>query len=250
MANDVLSESPNMQHPLRLTPQQVFLGTNVNPNPKHWKPFACPVYVLDNKLQLGSGIFHKWKQRSRVGIYLGQSPQHAQSVALVLDHKTGLVSPQFHIKFNPSFQTVKTDEFDSQWQLKTGFFGPNKDALIPFAPKQSAPPEGALNTAPEGILKRKCTEPTINQNNNSEINRQLQRHTTIQAPELENPHNSEQKTHSSEQEGKDENPSIPAKIRQPVECLIEAMMAEVKSLTKGKIEGEIFCLEAMHLVRE
>jgi hypothetical protein len=98
MANDVLCGMPNMQHPQHLTLQQVFSNTKFNPNPKHWKPFACPVYVLDNTLQSGTRIFHKWKQRSRVGIYLGQSPQHTRSVALFLDWKTVLVSPQFHIK--------------------------------------------------------------------------------------------------------------------------------------------------------
>lgn len=123
MANDILCKTPNMQHPQRLTPQQVFSKTRVNPNPKHWKPFACPVYVLDNTLQSGAGIFHKWKQRSRVGIYLGRSPEHTRSVALVLNWRTGLASPQFHINFDPSFHTVKTDKLDSQWQLKTGFVG-------------------------------------------------------------------------------------------------------------------------------
>jgi hypothetical protein len=33
MANDVLSETPNMQHPVKLTPQQVFSNTDVQPNP-------------------------------------------------------------------------------------------------------------------------------------------------------------------------------------------------------------------------
>ena len=81
MANDVMCETPHMQHPQKLTPQQVFSKTKVQPNPKHWKPFGCPTYVLDGKLQSGTGIFHKWKQRSRVGIYLGRLPQHARSLA-------------------------------------------------------------------------------------------------------------------------------------------------------------------------
>ena len=33
------------------------------------------VYVLDESLQTGKP-FNKWKQRARVGIYLGQSPIH------------------------------------------------------------------------------------------------------------------------------------------------------------------------------
>jgi hypothetical protein len=57
------------------TMQQIYSQTSVMPNPKHWTPFGCPVYILDSTLQKGN-IFHKWKQQSRVGIYLGQSPQH------------------------------------------------------------------------------------------------------------------------------------------------------------------------------
>jgi len=41
--------------------------------------------------------------------------------ALVLDRTTGLVSPQFHMVFDPSFNTVKQDKFDNQWQSKAGF---------------------------------------------------------------------------------------------------------------------------------
>ena len=40
-----------------------------------WKTFGCPVYVLDESLQTGKP-FNKWKQRARVGIYLGQPPIH------------------------------------------------------------------------------------------------------------------------------------------------------------------------------
>ena len=34
---------------------------------------------------------------------------------------TGLVSPQFHVKFDPLFQTVKQGEVKSEWQTKAGF---------------------------------------------------------------------------------------------------------------------------------
>jgi hypothetical protein len=93
----------------------------VQTNPKHWKPFDCTVYVLDKGLQAGTTIFHKWKQRANVGVYLGRLPQHARSVALVLDRRMILVSPQFHVHFDPGFQIVKQDNLDSQWQLKAGF---------------------------------------------------------------------------------------------------------------------------------
>ena len=61
---------------------------------------------MDTALATGN-IFHKWKEQSRVGIYLGKSPVHARNVALVLNLETGHISPQFHVKFNPGFHTVK-----------------------------------------------------------------------------------------------------------------------------------------------
>jgi hypothetical protein len=65
--------------------------------------------------------YHKWQQQSRVGIDLGKSPQHVRLVALVLCLETGLVSPQFHVVFDPSFCTVKELSAKSQWQIKAGF---------------------------------------------------------------------------------------------------------------------------------
>ena len=81
----------------------MFSKTVVNINKKHYKPFGCPVYVLDSALQASAAIHDKWKERARIGVYLGQSPLHPRNVALVLDVTTGLVSPQFHVKFDPSF---------------------------------------------------------------------------------------------------------------------------------------------------
>ena len=47
-------------------------------------PFGYPVYVLAQPMQDG-GHQHKCKERYRIGIYLGLSPDHARNVALVLD---------------------------------------------------------------------------------------------------------------------------------------------------------------------
>ncbi len=120
MANEAINNTPSFQDENRKTPLELFANSNVTANPKHWKPFGCPVYVLDNQLQ-SEKPFHKWQQRSRVGIYVGKSPQHGRSVALVLSMETGLVSPQFHVAFDPSFRTVKELHAKSQWQIKAGF---------------------------------------------------------------------------------------------------------------------------------
>jgi hypothetical protein len=42
-----------------------------------------------------------------MGIYVGRSPSHASNVALVLNPRTGHISPQFHVVFDDDFTTVK-----------------------------------------------------------------------------------------------------------------------------------------------
>ena len=68
--------------------------------------FGSPCFVLDSRLQSGIAGPLKWEPRSRLGIYVGHSPSHAGSVALVLNPRTGHVSPQFHVVFDDFFSTV------------------------------------------------------------------------------------------------------------------------------------------------
>ena len=49
----------------------------------------------------------KWEPRARMGVYVGWSPSHASNVALVLNPRTGHVSPQFHVVFDYDFTTVE-----------------------------------------------------------------------------------------------------------------------------------------------
>jgi hypothetical protein len=83
----------------------VFLRTDGTPKLGSFRPFGCPVYVLNKDLAAGQAISN-WYKRARVGVYLGQSPVHARSVALILNIQTGLVSPQFHVAFDDLFETV------------------------------------------------------------------------------------------------------------------------------------------------
>ncbi len=69
-------------------------------------PWGCPAYVPDPTLQDGKKL-PKWKPRSRQGRFVGYSPSHASSVALVLNCKTRYISPQFHLLFDDFFSTVK-----------------------------------------------------------------------------------------------------------------------------------------------
>ena len=78
----------------------------VNVQLKHYHAFGCPVYILDLRLQSNPKGVPKWGPLSRLGIYVGHSPAHAGSVALVLNPKSGLVSSQFHVVYDDQFSTV------------------------------------------------------------------------------------------------------------------------------------------------
>ena len=53
----------------------------------HYKVFGCPVYVMDETINAGQKQ-PKWDAIARVGVNLGLLPQHARTVALVLNLKT------------------------------------------------------------------------------------------------------------------------------------------------------------------
>ena len=75
-------------------------------DPATFHVFGSPCFVLDSRLQSGIAGPPKWEPRSRLGIYVGHSPSHTGSVALVLNPRTGHVSPQFHGVFDDFFTTV------------------------------------------------------------------------------------------------------------------------------------------------
>ena len=81
--------------------------------------------MLDNALQSGQGA-PKWKERSRLGVYLGMFHNHACSVSLVLNSRMDHVSLQFHIKFDDFFETVQAkstdlDAPDPEWKYLSGY---------------------------------------------------------------------------------------------------------------------------------
>ena len=77
-----------------------------SPRLQDFHTFGCPCYILDHRLQTDPKDVAKWEPRARVGIYLERSPTHAFNVALVLNPKTGIVSPQWHVVFDVDFTTV------------------------------------------------------------------------------------------------------------------------------------------------
>ena len=122
-ANDVANATPRKGQ--ELSPLEMFSGVRIAPKIRHFHAFGCPTYVLDNALQSGQGA-PKWKECSRLGVYLGPSPNHARSITLVLNPRTGHVSPQFHVKFDDFFETVQSkatdlDTPDPEWKYLSSF---------------------------------------------------------------------------------------------------------------------------------
>ncbi|KAL7565945.1 hypothetical protein ACA910_008403 [Epithemia clementina (nom. ined.)] len=121
-ANEVHNSTPTIKG--QQSPLEIFGQVEILPKLRHFHPFGCPIYVLDNALQAHKGV-DKWKARARLGFYLGPSPNHSRSVHLVLNPRTAHVSPQFHVRHDDFFETVtgKTTDFDSpkpQWKYLSG----------------------------------------------------------------------------------------------------------------------------------
>lgn len=137
MANDSINQTPWLKDKQGRSPLGIFSGTHVETNPKHWHHFGCPVYVLEDSLQRGKSKPKggKWKERARIGLYLGRSPQHARNVALILNIKTGRVSPQFHYRVDSMFHTVKNEtrqeRTKSTWQREAGFTKGDSEGTSP-----------------------------------------------------------------------------------------------------------------------
>jgi hypothetical protein len=124
MANDVHMSTPTLKQEGAPSPLEKFSGIAVLPKISSFHPFGCPVYVLDSAIASGKSL-PKWEERARVGIYLGASPRHSRSVAMVLSLTTGLVSMQYHVVFDDHFQTIRNGRpgslsYKSDWQSLAG----------------------------------------------------------------------------------------------------------------------------------
>jgi hypothetical protein len=49
-AGDTINHTPSMQDADRRSSIEIFSNSKVATNPKHWKPFGCPIYGLTSKL--------------------------------------------------------------------------------------------------------------------------------------------------------------------------------------------------------
>ena len=108
-AAHLYNNTPNEQS--GIAPIEIFSRTSSDFQAlKNAHVWGCPVYVLEPRLTTAGGKIPKWQPRSRRGQYLGASPVHAETVALVRNLSTGYISPQYHVVFDDKFETVYADE--------------------------------------------------------------------------------------------------------------------------------------------
>jgi len=136
------------------SPWELFTG---EPSPRtmaDYHVFGSPVYVLHKVLQDQTGAKHKWKSRCWQGIYLGHSPSHASSVALVYNRDTTHVTPQFHVSHDDTFSSVDPAQSTKQedvilrlldcnsWLYKDQFAAPKAHHFFttPVSPDSSGVP--------------------------------------------------------------------------------------------------------------
>jgi hypothetical protein len=112
---------------------EMFSSIRVGSSMKTLHTFGCPVFALHHALAGGKSI-PQWYPGSHIGLYLRPSPLHACNMHLVLSLTTGLVSPQFHCRFNNFFETCNYEVLDmdisSTWQRLAGLKRANVDPWI------------------------------------------------------------------------------------------------------------------------
>lgn len=84
---------------LNKTPHHLFTGIPAQWKLDDFRVFGCPVFILDKHLQ-DSDTLPKWRSRSWLGMYVGQSLQHAGNVPVIYNPATTQISPPFHVVFD------------------------------------------------------------------------------------------------------------------------------------------------------
>ena len=89
-----------------VAPADLFMGTQFPCHKlKDIHVWGCPVCILNPMLQQGHKL-PKWQPCSWHEIFVGFSLSHSSDVPLILNPRTGHISPQYHVVFDNSFSTV------------------------------------------------------------------------------------------------------------------------------------------------
>ena len=101
------------------TPEQKIFNVEFQILPTGYHTWGCPVFFLGSPLQGGPARLPKWEPISRNGLYLGHYPFRYGSVYLVLNTRTGQVSPQYHMVFYNTLSIVdhiRKGKFPVKWK--------------------------------------------------------------------------------------------------------------------------------------
>jgi hypothetical protein len=164
VAVDVMNSTPQ-EDGVKMLPLQKFTGSNALPRLKDFHTFGCPVYVLNELLQTGESQ-SKWLSRAQLGIYLGMLWKHARSMALVLNLRTGLVSPQWHLKFDDKFETVtmSMNVTHGYWKKIAGFVTMGHTQVT-----EAVTHKGTATTKPTMATDCLVAQPNINSHSDGTI---------------------------------------------------------------------------------
>jgi len=191
-------------------------------------------------------------------------PAHNQNVALVLNRFTGHVSPQFHVKMDEGFHSLKQEKLMSKWQDST-FFAADASAAKTATIKRKRGNEGAQSRQRQRSAAAAAAGNDITEFSNSEgVTNAQSIHETDQIcnadPQLQSPAaqalqqqsegspNPEVRTgadlgNQTDQAGAAVGRRSSARMRKPAQRPIEVVKTETAQHTAGSddVPGELFC---------
>ena len=99
----ILIHNITPRHGMRESPYELFTNEDPPIQPQDLSVFGCPTYTLDKKLQESKTIPKFTSDRSHLGVYVRQSPDHVSNVAMIYNPTTEKCSNQYHLIFDEAF---------------------------------------------------------------------------------------------------------------------------------------------------
>jgi hypothetical protein len=123
-----------------LSPMEIFTGSRMDCQYlRRCRVWGSPAYVLEPALADGRQI-PKWRPRARRGQFLGFSPRHSSTIALIKNLRTETITPQYHVVVDEKFETVaSTRDLNLTTTLDNLFKTSRDNALEDFDPETEGP---------------------------------------------------------------------------------------------------------------
>ena len=108
MITHIHNHAPKIEN--RLTTHEMWTRANDPVRKSHnLHVFGCPMHVLQKEIADGKKM-PRWKNRLTRGVCVGASDKHSGDAPLVLNPRTGKISPQCNVMFDDWFSTVTIEE--------------------------------------------------------------------------------------------------------------------------------------------